>query len=133
MVFLLITVLVHCYLEIVVFFPCLSCCVQIREIVVFFPCLSCCVQISFNTMNIRVSYHDMVMFLAILNSVPGQALQAAQRSSATSAAATTTTTTTDATTTDASTKSMMVPAVVLGVQDTEASSASGQMPKTLGR
>jgi len=111
-------VVMHCYLE----------------IVVFFTCLSHCVQISFNTMNIRVSYHDMVMFLAILNSVPGQALQAAQRSSATSAAATTTTST-DATTTttDASTKSMMVPAVVLGVADTEASSASGQMPKTLGR
>ena len=83
-------------------------------------------------MNIRVSYHDMVMFLAILNSVPGQALQAAQRSSATSAAATTTNATAT-TTTDASTKSMMVPAVVLGVADTEASSASGQMPKTLGR
>ena len=109
-------VVMHCYLE----------------IVVFFPCLSHCVQISFNTMNIRVSYHDMVMFLAILNSVPGQALQAAQRSSATSAAATTTSATTT-TTTDASTKSMMVPAVVLGVADTEASSASGQMPKTLGR
>jgi hypothetical protein len=37
-------------------------------------------QVSFNTMNIRVSYHDMMMFLAILNSLPGQALQAKQMS-----------------------------------------------------
>lgn len=34
-------------------------------------------------MNIRVSYHDMVMFLAIINSLPGQALQAKNRSTTT--------------------------------------------------
>ncbi|XP_076466689.1 LOW QUALITY PROTEIN: intermembrane lipid transfer protein VPS13D-like [Babylonia areolata] len=44
-------------------------------------------EVSFNTMNIRVSYHDMVMFLAIMNSLPGQALQAKNRSAAASTAA----------------------------------------------
>ena len=83
-------------------------------------------QISFSTMNIRVSYHDMVMFLAILNSVPGQALQATQRSTAASAAATTTTTT-------ATAKSTVMPAVVPNAAESAASSASTQMPKTMGR
>ena len=32
-------------------------------------------------MNIRLSYHDMNMFLAILNSLPEQALKAANRES----------------------------------------------------
>ncbi|KAL8611447.1 hypothetical protein ACOMHN_014502 [Nucella lapillus] len=44
-------------------------------------------EVSFNTMNIRVSYHDMVMFLAIINSLPGQALKAKNRSAAASTAA----------------------------------------------
>ncbi|OWF52509.1 Vacuolar protein sorting-associated protein 13D [Mizuhopecten yessoensis] len=38
-------------------------------------------EVSFNTMNIRLSYHDMKMFLAILNSLPKQALQAKNRDS----------------------------------------------------
>jgi hypothetical protein len=37
-------------------------------------------QIAFNVMNIRLSYIDMKMFLAILNSIPEQALKAAQQS-----------------------------------------------------
>ncbi|KAL5009744.1 hypothetical protein ScPMuIL_012049 [Solemya velum] len=39
-------------------------------------------EINFNTMNIRLSYHDMKMFLAILNSLPQQALSASQMQSA---------------------------------------------------
>ncbi|XP_025097802.1 vacuolar protein sorting-associated protein 13D-like isoform X4 [Pomacea canaliculata] len=39
-------------------------------------------EISFNTMNIRVSYHDMMMFLAIINSLPAQALRAKSQTSA---------------------------------------------------
>ncbi|XP_059165407.1 intermembrane lipid transfer protein VPS13D-like [Physella acuta] len=35
-----------------------------------------------NTLNIRVSYHDLVMFLAIMNSLPQQALQAKQQATA---------------------------------------------------
>ena len=35
-------------------------------------------QISFNILNIRLSYIDMKMFLAILNSIPEQALKAQQ-------------------------------------------------------
>ncbi|XP_060085097.1 intermembrane lipid transfer protein VPS13D-like [Ylistrum balloti] len=38
-------------------------------------------EVSFNAMNIRLSYHDMKMFLAILNSLPKQALQAKNRDS----------------------------------------------------
>ncbi|KAK7503179.1 hypothetical protein BaRGS_00005444, partial [Batillaria attramentaria] len=45
-------------------------------------------EISFNTMNIRVSYHDMMMFLAIINSLPGQALQATNRPGSTTSTAT---------------------------------------------
>ncbi|XP_071113916.1 intermembrane lipid transfer protein VPS13D-like [Haliotis cracherodii] len=36
-------------------------------------------EVNFNTMTIRVSYHDMMLFLSILNSLPQQALQAKQR------------------------------------------------------
>lgn len=35
-------------------------------------------QVTFNVMNIRLSYIDMKMFLAILNSIPQQALKAQQ-------------------------------------------------------
>ncbi|KAK3098591.1 hypothetical protein FSP39_021054 [Pinctada imbricata] len=38
-------------------------------------------EVAFNVMNIRLSYHDMNMFLAILNSLPEQALKAANRES----------------------------------------------------
>ncbi len=37
---------------------------------------SCYFQISFNTLNIRLSYNDMRLFKGILNSLPQQALQA---------------------------------------------------------
>ncbi|GFN93642.1 vacuolar protein sorting-associated protein 13d, partial [Plakobranchus ocellatus] len=36
-------------------------------------------EVSLKALNIRVSYHDMVMFLAIVNSLPQQALQAQQK------------------------------------------------------
>lgn len=49
---------------------------------VSFELLSLQPQISFNTMNIRVSYHDMMMFLAIINSLPAQALRAKSQTSA---------------------------------------------------
>lgn len=50
--------------------------------IVSFVLLSFQPQISFNTMNIRVSYHDMMMFLAIINSLPAQALRAKSQTSA---------------------------------------------------
>ncbi|KAL3882451.1 hypothetical protein ACJMK2_028789, partial [Sinanodonta woodiana] len=36
-------------------------------------------EVSFNTMNIRLSYNDLQLFLAILNSLPKQTLQARQK------------------------------------------------------
>ena len=41
----------------------------------------CVFQVNFRTLTLRLSYHDMMLFLSILNSLPQQALKAQQRRS----------------------------------------------------
>lgn len=71
-------------------------------------------EVSFNTMNIRVSYHDMMMFLAILNSLPGQAQLAKQLSTSSPA-----TPSTSNATGNASALSIPLPTVALDTVDTD--------------
>ncbi len=49
--------------------------------VTMFPHIPC-FQVSFTTLNIRLSYNDLKLFMAILNSMPKQLLEATQQMSA---------------------------------------------------